>query len=104
MPTTTLDYLCTLLCTIIHNCFPFSLSSQGKLLYCHTPPGVTPETFNPVPTEARAPAAEGKGGSDRGVNSPSIDKDKGEGRSGGVTLSEFDKQFMEQVKTVSKTV
>ncbi|CAI8002907.1 Large subunit GTPase 1 homolog [Geodia barretti] len=79
---------------------------KGKLLYCHTPPGVTPETFNSIPTEARAPAAEGvgEGGSERGVNSPSIDKDKGEGKSGGVTLSEFDKQFMEQVKTVSKTV
>ena len=85
------------------NSHTLSLSSQGKLLYCHPPPGVTIETFNTISTEARAPAAE-EGGSERGVNSSSTDKVEGEGKSEGVTLSEFDKQFMKQVKTVREFI
>lgn len=74
------------------------------MLYCHPPPGIAPETFNPVLTELRATeaAAEGVGectGENR-VNSPSKTGDSDSDRSGGVTLTEFDKQFLKQVRPV----
>ena len=74
---------------------------KGKLLYCHPPPGIAPETFNSVLTESRATeaAAEGVGEctSENGTNSPSKSGDSDSDRSDGVKLTEFDKQFLKQV-------
>ena len=77
--------------------------SQGKLLFCHLPPppGIIPETFNPILTEPRPPAGELEavvgGGSEEGVN-PRPTGCERDGETETVTLSEFDRQFLKQVR------
>ena len=75
------------------------LSAQGKLLFCHPPPGVDAATFNPIPTDGRRERGREESSSGMGVG----DGERGPVREGTCELSDFDKQFLKQVCSVSET-